>query len=93
MAGNADYFRRLPRADDLPRTSVWVEVRIGLQLSLKPEYFSPACTGVNQEGEGMKNDLFSLTLIVRLALSLLPAHWLRAPRRRRRITLDRFRED
>src|SRR5712691_10950724 len=34
---------------------------------------SPACTGVSQEGEGMKNDLFSWTSIVKLALFLLPA--------------------
>src|SRR6266849_10887380 len=73
MAGNSDYFRRLSRADDLPRTSVWVEARIGLPLSLGPRCLSPACTGISQEGEGMKNDLFSWTSIVKLALFLLPA--------------------
>jgi len=64
MAGNADYFRRLSCA---------VDARIGLPLSLGPGCLSPACTGVSQEGEGMKNDLFSWTSIVKLALFLLPA--------------------
>src|SRR6266852_7064163 len=64
MAGNADYFRRLSCA---------VEAHIGLPLSLGPRCLSPACTGVSQGGEGMRNDLFSWTSIVRLVLFLLPA--------------------
>jgi hypothetical protein len=67
------YFRRLCSAHDLPWTSVWIPAPLGLRYPLGPGCLSPACTGVSQEDEGMKNDLFSWASIATLALFLLPA--------------------